>query len=75
MLDKGRISSVQLLLLLIITDASTAFLYGPAAAIQLAGRDSWLSVSVFASVAGLVIALVCIWLARRFPQQVFTEYL
>lgn len=75
MLDKGRISSVQLLLLLIITDASTAFLYGPAAAIQLAGRDSWLSISVFASVAGLVIALVCIRLARRFPQQVFTEYL
>lgn len=75
MLDKGRISSIQLLLLLIITDASTAFLYGPAAAIQLTGRDSWLSVSVFSSIFGLAVALVCIGLARRFPQQTFTEYL
>ncbi|CEO89772.1 GerAB/ArcD/ProY family transporter [Syntrophaceticus schinkii] len=75
MLDKGRISSVQLLLLLIIADAATAFLYGPAASIQLAGRDSWLSVSALASVSGLAVALVSIGLARRFPQQVFTEYL
>lgn len=75
MLDKGRISSVQLLLLLIIADAATAFLYAPAAAIQLAGRDSWLSVSLFASVSGLAVALVSIGLASRFPQQVFTEYL
>mgnify|MGYP000979484987 CR=1 FL=1 len=75
MLDRGRISSVQLLLLLIIVDAATAFLFGPTAAIQLAGRDSWLSVSVIASAFGLAVALVCIALARRFSQQVFTAYL
>lgn len=75
MLDRGRISSVQLLFLLIIADASTAFLFGPAAAILLAGRDSWLSVSAFASAFGLAVALVSIGLARRFPEQVFTEYL
>jgi spore germination protein KB len=75
MLDKGRITSVQLLFLLIITDAATAFLFIPAGIIQFAGRDSWLGAAVFASVFGLAVALVSIGLARRFPQQVLAEYL
>lgn len=75
MLDKGRISSVQLFLLLIITDTATAFLYAPAGVAPLAGRDSWLSSSVVTSILGLAVALICIGLARRFPQQVLTEYL
>ena len=40
----------------------------------MAGRDSWLT-PVIASIFGLAVALVCIALAKRFPQQVFTEYL
>lgn len=75
MLDKGRITSVQLLFLLIITDAATAFLFIPAGIIQFAGRDSWLGTAVFASLFGLAVALVSIGLARRFPRQVLAEYL
>jgi spore germination protein KB len=74
MLDRGRISSVQLFLLLVLTEAATAFLYAPSAVIHMAGRDSWLAPSL-ASIFGLAVALVCIALAKRFPQQVFTEYL
>jgi len=74
MLDQGRISSVQLFLLLVISEAATAFLYAPSDVIKMAGRDSWLT-SVIPTISGLVVAVVCIALAKRFPQQVFTEYL
>ncbi|MDD4783497.1 MAG: endospore germination permease [Syntrophaceticus sp.] len=75
MLDQGRISSVQLFLLLVLVEAATAFLYAPSAVIEMAGRDSWLSSTIIPSIFGLAVALVCIALAKRFPQQVFTEYL
>ena len=74
MLDRGRISSVQLFLLLVITEAATAFLYAPSSVIQMVGRDSWLT-PLIATISGLVVALVCIALAKKFPQQVFAEYL
>ncbi|MFY9139847.1 MAG: endospore germination permease [Thermacetogeniaceae bacterium] len=74
MLDRGRISSVQLFLLLVIAEAATAFLYAPSSVIKMVGRDSWLTPFI-AAISGLVVAVVCIALAKRFPQQVFTEYL
>ncbi len=74
MLDRERISSVQLFLLLVITEAATAFLYAPSSVIQMVGRDSWLT-PLIATISGLVVALVCIALAKKFPQQVFAEYL
>ena len=74
MRDWERISSVQLFLLLVITEAATAFLYAPSSVIQMVGRDSWLT-PLIATISGLVVALVCIALAKKFPQQVFAEYL
>ena len=59
MLDRERISSVQLFLLLVITEAATAFLYAPSSVIQMVGRDSWLT-PLIATISGLVVALVCI---------------
>lgn len=75
MLDNGRISSVQLLFLLVITDYATAFFFGPAVTARSAGPDAWLSVLIPAPVYGLTVAMVCVSLARRFPSQVFTDYL
>lgn len=75
MLDKGRISSVQLLFLLLIADLATSFLYVPAITTKGAGPDAWISLLVPATLYALMVALVCVLLARRFPNEVFTQYL
>ena len=75
MLDKGRISSVQLLLLLYISEISTVFIILPAEIMRIAGPDGWLSVLLFDSIYGLAVVLVAVALAKRFPQQILTEYL
>lgn len=75
MLDNGRISSLQLLLLLFITEAATTVLYSPSTAARLAGPDAWLASNLLPTLYALAIAGVVVALARRFPSQVFTEYL
>lgn len=75
MLDKGRISSVQLLFLLLIADLATSFLYVPAITAKGAGPDAWISLLFVVTVYALGVAVVCTVLAKRFPFQVFTEYL
>lgn len=75
MLDRGSISSMQLFKLLVLVEVATAFLYAPSAVIQVAGRDCWISNTIIPSIFSLVVALICIALAKKFPQQVFTEYL
>jgi spore germination protein KB len=75
MLDNGRISSIQLTMLLSMAEAPTAVLLIPSLVSGQAGPDAWITVLIPASVYGLAVALVCIALARRFPFQVFTEYL
>lgn len=74
MLDPGRISSVQLIFLFIINDSAIGFLFPLSIATAVAGSDAWLS-GLLTSFYGLVVALVCLSLAKRFPSQVFTEYL
>lgn len=74
MLDPGRISSVQLIFLFIINESATGFLFPLPIAAAVAGADAWLS-GLLTSVYGLLIAVVCLSLAKRFPSQVFTEYL
>jgi len=75
MLDKGRISSVQFILLLFMMTSVTSFLFVSSIVAKSAGPDSWLSVSIVGPVFGLAVALVAITLAQRFPFQVITEYL
>ncbi len=75
MLDKGRISSVQLLFLLLIADLATSFLYVPAITAKAAGPDAWMSLLFVVTLYALLVAVVCVSLAKRFPEQVFTEYL
>lgn len=74
MLDKGRISSVQLLMLLLTMEAAAAVIYAPAKIAGAAGPDGWLS-AIITSLYGLIIIGVVLALAGRFPSQVLTEYL
>ncbi len=75
MLDKGRISSVQLVMLLFTTEAVTASLYVPPRYAQLAGTSSWIAGSIIPAFYGLLVIAVVLALARRFPSQAFTDYL
>lgn len=75
MLEKGRISSVQLLFLFFILEESTVLLYAPALSAQLAGRDAWIASSIPPTLYALLIVGVVLALAGRFPSQVLTEYL
>ena len=74
MLDQGRISSVQLLLLFIISESASGFIFAPSVTAAAAGPDAWLC-GLLASVYGLIVAVICLSLAKRFPSQVFTDYL
>jgi spore germination protein KB len=74
-LDNGRISSVQLLLLLFMADVSSAAIYVPAKIAATAGPDGWFSVSVPTFFYGVAIIGAVLTLAGRFPSKVFTEYL
>lgn len=75
MLDKGRISSVQLLLLLFMAEMSTTYLFIPSIIAEEAGPDGWISVMFLATIYAAAVALCGVNLAKRFPDQVFTEYL
>lgn len=75
MLDNGRISSLQLVFLLLITEGATTVLYSPSIAARLGGPDAWLASNLLPTLYALAIMGVVLALARRFPFQVFTEYL
>ncbi len=72
---KSRISSVQLMLLLYMTEVGTIFVILPAIVAQGAGPDGWFSILVPATVYGLAVVLACVNLAGYFPSQTLTEYL
>lgn len=75
MLERGKIGSVQLLLLMLAFDGATSFLYAPSPTAKIAGRDSWLALSLVPALYAALVALVALALARRFPNQVLTEYI
>lgn len=75
MLDKGRINSIQLLLLLLMADIATSFFTVSSRAISTAGPDAWISILLLGSIYGMVVAWIALSLSRRFPSKVFTEYL
>lgn len=75
MLDKGRINSIQLLLLLLMADIATSLFTVSSRAISTAGPDAWISILLLGSVYGLLVAWIALSLSRRFPSKVFTEYL
>ncbi|MHB1166953.1 MAG: GerAB/ArcD/ProY family transporter [Carboxydocellales bacterium] len=73
MLEGGKISSKQLMLLVITFIIATAILFLPAFPTKLAGQDAWLSV-LLAGAIGLLVALTVTTLGLRFPNQTLMEY-
>ncbi len=72
---KSHISSVQLMLLLYMTEVGTIFVILPAVVAQGAGPDGWISILVPATVYGLAVVFAGVNLAGYFPGQTLTEYL
>ncbi|MCL6446694.1 MAG: spore germination protein [Armatimonadetes bacterium] len=73
-LEKGKISSLQAVLLLAQVVLATAVLTAPSLPIAYAGQDAWLCI-LLAGVGGLLIACLMVNLSRRFPGETLFEYL
>lgn len=74
MLEQGRISTTQAVLLLMSMILPTAILTVPGITVRAARQDAWLSI-LAAAVAGLGISFLVTGLALRFPGKTLTEYL
>lgn len=72
-MDEGRISDLQLMLLLIVLVTATAVIFVPSLGSETAGRDSWIAL-VLATVSGSVFALVAVNLGLRFPSETIVQY-
>ena|GEM_PF-751445 len=64
-----------MLFIFLIFEAASGILYTPARVAALAGPDSWFALSLGDVFYGLLVLLVAVALGKRFPTQVFTEYL
>lgn len=73
-MDYGRISSLQLGLMLYPTIVSTAILTGPSVMVAHAKNDLWLS-PIWAALGGFVVFYVTYLLAKRYPQHTFIQYI
>ncbi|MHB1125612.1 MAG: GerAB/ArcD/ProY family transporter [Bacillota bacterium] len=75
MLEKGKISNLQLLLLLINLVTATAILFVPALTTAEAERDGWISLMFLATFFGILVVLVSTALSLRFPGLTLIEFL
>ncbi|MGB9804184.1 GerAB/ArcD/ProY family transporter [Desulfofundulus sp.] len=73
LIEKGRISSRQLAMLLFTLVVSTIDVYLPAVVAGVAGRDAWIAIFLAVFYA-LIIWWVAIALASRFPRQTVIQY-
>jgi spore germination protein KB len=73
MIEKGKISNWQTLLLLIATVLPTVIFSLPALTVAAAQEDAWLSV-IIAAIAGIVVILTTVFLGRKFPGKTIVEY-
>lgn len=72
-IEKGRITSRQMAMLLFTLIISTIDVYMPAVVAGVAGRDAWIAV-ILAVLYALIIWAVAIALASRFPRQTIIHY-
>lgn len=73
MLEKGKITDLQLLLLLTVTVLGTAALLLMSLSPEAAGRDAWLVPALSVPVI-ILVALVTVNLGLRFPNKTIVEY-
>ncbi|MDK2823179.1 MAG: spore germination protein [Clostridia bacterium] len=74
MLEKGKISSIQAIMLMISMILPTAVLTVPAITVKSARQDAWFSI-IIATMAGLLIAWMVVNLGLRFPEKTLFEYI
>ena len=74
MLENGKISNFQTILLLVNLITATAVMFVPSIATSIAGRDSWLT-PLIAVLPGIYQALIIGSLGKRFPGQTLIQYL
>lgn len=73
MIEKGRISPLQLAIFMHPTILATAVLSVPSITMNTAGRDMW-AAPIVSSLIGLVIIFVVYKLYMRYPDKTFIEY-
>lgn len=73
MLEKGKISSFEMGLIMHPTIISTGILIVPSVTGKVAGKDMWLS-PIWASIAGFIAILLAIALNKQYPKQTIVEY-
>ena len=74
MLENGKISGFQTILLLINLVTATAVMFVPSIATNIAGRDAWLA-PLIATLPGIYQALIIGSLGKKFPGQTLIQYL
>jgi spore germination protein KB len=73
MIEKGRISSFQMALILYIEVIATAILTAPGMTTVLAGRDMWIS-PIFGSVIGFLTVFIMCRLNKLYPNESIIQY-
>ena len=73
MIEKGKISNRQVMLLLVTSVLATGLLTFPSLTTAQAKQDAWLSV-IIAAIIGLTTILVTVSLGWRFPGKTIVEY-
>jgi amino acid transporter len=74
MLEKGKISFLQTLFLLINVVGATGIMFLPASAAHTAGRDAWIT-PVAGGLFGIYLIMVVSTLGKKFPNSTFFEYI
>jgi spore germination protein KB len=73
MIEKGRISAMQMAFMMYPTIMATALLWVPKATAEHAGRDMWLS-PILASLTGFLSVYLADRLNRMYPQETIIQY-
>jgi spore germination protein KB len=74
MIEKGKISALQMAVMMYPTILATAILLVPSITMVLAKRDMWLS-PVWASVSGVLAVVLAVQLNKIYPNETIIEYL
>ncbi|TYQ17977.1 UNVERIFIED_CONTAM: spore germination protein KB [Acetivibrio alkalicellulosi] len=72
-MKEEKISSLQLLFLLVTLGIATADVFLPAYVAQQAGRDSWISV-IIGTISSIIIVNIFVTLGLRYPDKTLVEY-
>jgi spore germination protein KB len=73
MIERGRISYLELALIMYGTVAATAVLYIPYITAQEAKRDLWLS-PIWGSLSGFLIVMIIVKLSKLYPRKTLIQY-